>query len=327
MSSGVLGIDTSGPVADLALVVVVTEVLVAVVTLDPLRGSPLAWGLVLPYVLFVPGYAVVSALYPDGAGPLRPADAVPNGPDDPDLSPLGRVVLSLGASVGVVAAVAITLDFTVWGFQRLPLVAGVGLFTFVAAAVAAYRRQRVRNPAGVGRDAFVAGLSKAVGDDTRSRVLSAVAVLCVVSAAGAVAMADPATPGDDLRTASLVAGEDAAADDYQRTLTVGEPTDYTLSLENGAEDALRATVVVQLQTVDVGETVRVTDRTELRRVEVEVPANGRESVTTPVVPASAGERRLTQLVYFGDAPDTATVETADREVHLWVTALEGGEES
>jgi len=331
MSSGVLGLDTSGPIADLALVVVLTEVVVAVVTLEALRGSPFAWALVLPYVLFVPGYAVVSALYPDRAGPLRPPDAVPNGPSDPDLSTLGRVVLSLGASVGVVAAVAITLDFTVWGFQRLPLVAGIGLFTLAAAAVAAYRRQTVRHPAGVGRKAFVAALSRAAGDDTRSRVLSAVAVLCVVGAGGAVALADsgPINSGADpgLRTASLVAGDDAAAGDYSRTLTVGEPTDYTLAIENGAGDALRATVVVQLQTVDVGESVRVTDRTELRRVEIEVPPDGRESVTTGVAPAAAGERRLTHLVYFGDAPETATVESADREVHLWVTAREGGGEA
>jgi len=319
MSSGSAG---SAPSADLLGVVAATALFVVVSLVDPLRAGPYAWLVALPYVLFVPGYAVVAALYPDDETTLRPTDAVRGGASDPGLGTVGRLALGVGASVGAVAAVGITLDFTVWGFQRLPLVSGIAVFALAATGVAALRRRAAARPAGVGRAAVSLALGDALGRDALGRALTALAVLCVLGAAGAVV----ATNADhaDARAASFVTDGSANAADYPRNLTVGERTNYTLLVENGANAPANATVVTQLQTVETDGDVAVRERREVARTTVAVPADGSATATIPVTPATTGERRLACLVYFGGAPANATAASADREVHLWVTVRDAG---
>jgi uncharacterized membrane protein len=313
------------PSADLLLVVVSTGLAGCVVGIDPLRTSTLAWAVVLPYSFFVPGYAIVSMLYPSNPTALVPNDAVDGGPADPRVGLLGRAVLSIGGSVGVIAVVGITLDFTVFGFQRIPLFTGVALFTLAAVVIAGYRRQRTHEPAGVDRAAVRDGLLSIVGRDTTSRVLSLVVLVSVLGAAGGIAATQTDTP--TTRSASLLADADGGgAADYSRDLLVGQATEYTLAVDNGASEPLTGTVIVQLQTAEVGETVRVTRRTELQRVTVQVPPNERELLESTVVPTEPGERRLAFLVFFGAVPETPTTQNADREVHLWITVTPEGEQ-
>lgn len=304
--------------ADLGVALAALLLADAAVFLPVVSESPLRLALVLPVLLLVPGYAVVAALFPEDRGlpSARPAD-------DPRLGLLGRVVLSVGASVGVVAAVALTLDFTVFGFQLVPLLAGVTVLTVAATAAAWARRRAVPAPrqAAPTEDAVAGAKAFLVGGSRRDRALSALLVVSLVVAAGAVYAAP--SEGEGELSVSLLAESNGtlAADDYPTELVVGEPTTLFLAVDNGAPEPTTATVVVRLQSVAVeGTDVTVTSQRVLDRYTVQVPGNTTEIVERAVTPDRTGERlRLAYHVYRGAAPEGTGPEEADRSVHLWVT--------
>ncbi|MEM4661206.1 MAG: DUF1616 domain-containing protein [Desulfurococcaceae archaeon] len=79
------------------------------------------------YVLFLPGYSLVEALYP-GEG---------------DLSPLERVALSIGLSLAVVPLIGLVLNYTQWGIRLTPVVASTAIFTTTMLIIALYRKYSI----------------------------------------------------------------------------------------------------------------------------------------------------------------------------------------
>lgn len=303
---------------DLAAVLAALCLADAAVLLPVVSESPLRLALVLPVLLLVPGYAVVAALFPEDRGlpSARPAE-------DPRLGLLGRVVLSVGASVGVLTAVALTLDFTVFGFQLVPLLAGVTVLTVAATAAAWLRRRAVPAPRRVDHadDAVAGALAFLLGGRRRDRALSALLVVSLVVAAGAVYAAPNDAEGDLSVSLLTETNGSLAAEEYPTDLVVGEPTTLFLAVDNGDADPTTATVVVRLQSVAVeGTDVRVRGQRVLDRFTVPVAGNSTEVVEHAVTPDRTGERlRLTYHVYRGAAPDSTAPSEADRAVHLWVT--------
>lgn len=78
------------------------------------------------FVLFLPGYVIVEALYP------RPGE----------LTPLERLALSIGISLAVVPLVGLLLNYTPFGIRLVPVVLSLATLTAATAAYAAYRKYR-----------------------------------------------------------------------------------------------------------------------------------------------------------------------------------------
>ena len=79
------------------------------------------------FVLFLPGYALVEALYPD----------------ERELAPLERLALSIGLSLAVVPLIGLLLNYTPWGIRLEPVMASLAVFTLIMLMVASYRKQRL----------------------------------------------------------------------------------------------------------------------------------------------------------------------------------------
>jgi len=78
------------------------------------------------YVLFLPGYVLVEALYPKGD----------------ELTPLERLALSLGLSLALVPLVGLILNYTPFGIRLGPVVASLAALTAGLAIYATYRKYR-----------------------------------------------------------------------------------------------------------------------------------------------------------------------------------------
>ena len=119
--------------ADLAAVAVLVLLATLSATLPVVSDTPLRVVFGLPLVLFVPGYALIAALFPEaGPSPSTEDDATDDGIDG-----IERVALSFGLSIAVVPLIALTLNFTPWGIRLGPILVGVGGFTIAVTAVAA----------------------------------------------------------------------------------------------------------------------------------------------------------------------------------------------
>lgn len=103
---------------------VLSALTLALVFLDAPALSVARYVLGSLFVLYLPGYAVVEALYPSGS----------------ELSPLERLALSLGLSLAVVPLLGLLLNYTPWGIRLAPVAVTLFAFTVIVSTVAAYRK-------------------------------------------------------------------------------------------------------------------------------------------------------------------------------------------
>ena len=76
------------------------------------------------FVLFIPGYVTVEALYPR----------------DSDLKPLERLALSIGLSLALVPLIGLILNYTPWGIRLEPVITSLTVYNLLVGSVAVYRR-------------------------------------------------------------------------------------------------------------------------------------------------------------------------------------------
>jgi uncharacterized membrane protein len=341
---------------DLQLVVIYFLLATAVITLPVVRESLLRPLLTLPFVLFVPGYVFIAALFPEaGTGPTpesSPSDSTTDaddadtaddqrgrvsrlaagGRDGDGIDGIERVALSFGTSIAIVPLIGLILNFTPFGIRLTPIVVSLLLFCTVGVAVAAHRRRALpeseRFDVDV-RGALAAGWTELTTTESRAdaalNVLLVVSVLLAVGSVG-YAVAVPNQGEAFTEFYLLTEGEDGelVADGYPSDLTRGEPASLVVGVGNHEHDRVEYTVVVALQRVTLGNesgntTVRVDGQRELGRFAPALAHNETWERQHTVEPTLTGERlRLIYFLYRGAPPATPSVETAYREVHLWV---------
>lgn len=110
------------------LIVVGLVLLVDIFVLTPgLNESILRNILGLPLVLFLPGYALIAALFPAKS----------------DLDGIERTALSFGLSIAVVPLIGLGLNYTPWGIRLLPILVSLSIFTFLMCGLAYFRRAQL----------------------------------------------------------------------------------------------------------------------------------------------------------------------------------------
>lgn len=81
------------------------------------------------FVLFIPGYVLIEALYPE----------------EGSLSPLERLALSIGLSLAVIPLIGLLLNYTPWGIRFAPILAAILVYNSALLSIAVYRKyERVK---------------------------------------------------------------------------------------------------------------------------------------------------------------------------------------
>lgn len=328
---------------DLIVVFVYTVVVAALVVLGDLPAT-IQFVLGLPLLLFVPGYAVLAALFP--GRPSRNAGRVSS------LSGMSRrfesmrsiqrrgvrwgerAALSFGLSLFAVPLLALCLGFlpvlfdTGSPYRTLPIVAILTAVTLAATAVGFVRRLRLPRaerfavPAGYWVHDFAGGLTDSPVDALLNVVLVLSILVSTATLTYAFAMPQDAEAPTGFRV-GVVNDSNQLDFDYPTNLTEGEGQQYAVSVENDADRTTNYTVVVQLQRRNGSE---VLARDELTRFSSPpVPANRTWRNQHTVTPDTAGENlQLVYLLYEGDPPANPTSGNAYRMVHLSVDVAPNG---
>jgi uncharacterized membrane protein len=323
--------------ADLAFVVAVTVGTILAVFVPVLNETPVRIVLGLGFVLFVPGYAFIAALFPEAG---RSPDADMNPDEDPEpqedvtqgsgIDGIERVALSFASSIAGVPLIGLVLNFTPFGIRLAPIVASLSAFILGSVVVAANRRRALPEPErfSVPYRSWAGSMrSELLQPDTRGdAVLNVLLVASIVLATASVgyAVAVPKEGEQFSEFYVLTENETGAlvADDYPTNYTVGEPKPVTVGIGNNEREQTQYTVVMELQRVDLvdNETnVSVLEATELQRYTTTAPKNGTTMRNMSIRPPFEGENlRLVFLLYKGEAPTEPTTANAYRELHLWV---------
>ncbi len=108
-----------------ALVVLTILTVALTETLEWLRYARYVLGVI--YVLVLPGYVTVEALYYE----------------ERSLKPLERLALSLGLSLAIVPLIGLALNYTPLGIRLWPVMTTIALYTITMATIALYRKYKI----------------------------------------------------------------------------------------------------------------------------------------------------------------------------------------
>ncbi|TKR25473.1 DUF1616 domain-containing protein [Natronomonas salsuginis] len=322
--------------ADLAAVLILVLATNLAVLLPFVNRTPLRIAFGLPFLLFLPGYAFIAALFPEqGSAPGH------SGEDTERAANLGgrgidgveRVALSMGLSIAIVPSVGLVLNFTPFGIRLVPVLVGVSAITVGFVALAAARRkalpeaERFRVPY---EEWLEAGRAEIFEPETRLDGLLNVALACsIVLAVGVVGFAIMVPPDGESFTEFYLLGEDddgeLVIDNYPEEFVVGESQSVVVGIGNHENQPMDYTIVVQLQEVEIsGNETTVVERRELDRFDSPSIADNETWQTEhDITPTMTGEDlRVQYLLYRDSVPGTPTVENAYRDNHLWVDVSE-----
>ena len=169
----------------------------------------------LPFILFIPGYTLVSALFPRKA----------------DLGGIERVALSFGLSIAVAPLLGIILNYTPWGISLYPIVASIAIFILVFSLIAWYRRNRL--PAAEGFSiALNINPSRWAALSRLDKVLSIILLVLILAGIGTLAYIIAIPKNGEKFTEFYILGTSGKVENYPKELPVGEEGEVILGIVN-----------------------------------------------------------------------------------------------
>ena len=269
---------------DLLLINVLSALLILAVALLP--GSPLRAALGVPFVLFFPGYSLISALYP-GKG---------------DLDGVERVALSIGLSLAIVPLIGLALNYTPWGIRLAPTVASLFLFTLSMSILSAYRRSMLPSEA-----RFTPSLSLKIPKwrslSTSDKLMAVGLITCIAVAGGLTAYFAPMPRVGERFTEFYVLGPEGKIGNYPTNLTLGESGTVILGIVNHEYENVTYRIVIRLDNETIGTISNITLSHEMR---------WEQNYT--FTPQKTGEKMKLEFLLFREG-----LEEPYRTLHLWIT--------
>jgi len=199
---------------DLILAVLCSLALVAIdVAAAPATAARVALG--LPFVLVLPGYVLVAAIFP--------------GRDDMDF--LERIALGTGLSAAIVPLLGLALNYSPWGIRPHPIVVSVMLFTVTVAAVAAVRRRLLPREQAF-RPALAVHWARLFPANAFARALAAIAALALVALTAAAAYLIVPSRGGEAYTEFYLLDPSGRAAAYPGALALGQSARLMLGVTN-----------------------------------------------------------------------------------------------
>ena len=280
----------------------------------PLSESALRVVVAIPLVLFLPGYALLAALFPRRA----------------DLGMAERAALSVGLSVALVPLVGLVLNYTPWGIRLVPVAISLEVLT-LALAVAAHGR-RLALPAA---DRFGIALSDLTGSlklhlfpegsSGADRALSWILLFSVVLALGTTLFVI-ATPRIGERfTEFYILDMNRKAADYPTDLVAGAPAGVIVGIGNQEYRTVEYTVEVHLanRTWDsIANVSRLERMTLIDTVTVPLEHNQTWERQVNFTVTGPGYNRIDFLLFNDTVPLSGVtgqdrINASYRNLHLW----------
>ncbi len=306
--------------SDLAIIYAWIFLTILGIYLPMLNTSFLRVLFALPFILFIPGYLLIAALFPK----------------KDDLDGIERTALSFGLSIAVVPLIGLALNYTPWGIRLDPIVVSLLIFSAAMGLIAQYRR------AAVSMDdrffvPFRAGyiaVKEEFFNENASRVDRALSIVLLASIFVAVATTAYviAVPKEGEKfTEFYILGQKGKAADYPTVFTAGTPQTVIIGIGNHEYRNVTYTVETLALNQVFDETTNkstILSSSLLDRYTVTVPHN--ETVEQPYTFTidDPTVNRIEFLLFDGAPPEGLGTEElineSYRDLHLWVTVRPTG---
>ncbi|MGD0170779.1 MAG: DUF1616 domain-containing protein [Halobacteriota archaeon] len=278
---------------DITIAVAVTTIALACIVIPYLNASGARVVTTLVFILSVPGYVFVAALFPHSN----------------DLSNAERAALSFAFSIGLMALIGIGLNYTPWGIQLGPVVACALVLTFACSWISVKRRDALAKA-----DRFTVRFAdvRAAGNVTlpqsgagldRRLTLIAIASLVVSASVFAYLLA---TPTNEDATELYVLGPYGQARDYPQEFTLGQTRSVVVGVTN--RENSEASYVLAVKLNDSGNATTL----DTERIALGNGQTWQQNVS--LTPDRIGDGMKMEFTLYKE-PD---LNTPYRDVYFWV---------
>jgi uncharacterized membrane protein len=236
----------------------------------------------LPFVLFFPGFVLISALFPKKQS----------------LSDIERVALSFGLSLAVVPLNGLVLNYLPWGINLNSILYSLTAFVVVTSTVAWIRQRGLSE-----EERFTVQIQFGWGRQKLSeKVLSVVVVVVTIGLLMVVGYTIAVPRSSEQYTEFYILNLDGKASDYPTNLEIGEKGGVILGVVNHERQAVKYRVETRIDDVLVGEFGPV-------KLENEAKCEVMVSYT----PQKTGDRQKLEFLLFRDDTGESYL-----QLHLWI---------
>ena len=179
----------------------------------------------LAFILFIPGYVLVFALFPKR--------------DDIDV--IERIALSFGLSIAVVPLVGLALNYTPWGIRLQPILASLISLVFVLSAIGWYRWKSL--PV---KDRFQVSIDISLpkSSSRADNILTIALVIAIIISISLLVYVIVTPHNGERFTEFYILGPDGKAEGYPTNLSVGENGTVIVGIANHEHKPMNYTVEV-----------------------------------------------------------------------------------
>jgi len=278
------------------LIVIVLVLLTDIFVLAPgLSETAVRNILGLPLVLFLPGYALIAALFPAKS----------------DLDGIERTALSFGLSIAVVPLIGFGLNYIPWGIRLLPILISLSVFTFLMCGLAYLRRAKLSET-----EAFevpfretALSLKAEILEKPKSKLDQALTVVLILSILLSVAtlIYVIATPKESEHfTEFYILGPDGKADNYTTNYVLGESGTVIVGIVNHEYRPINYTMEIRLENKSL----------PLPENQRQISLAHNETWQEPVTftPLFEGQNLKLEFLLFNETDRTVPY----RDLHFWI---------
>jgi uncharacterized membrane protein len=275
---------------DLVIIIALSIVMVPVIVLTTgiIRAI-----LGIVFVLFIPGYALISALFPKRQS----------------LGNIERSVLSIGASLAITTFIGVILNFTPLGIRLLPAVVLIICFILVTSGIAWLRR--IRLPAGERFSlSFAAESMKsiAVYENKNSRLRNIIYIAAVVLVLGSLAA---------MYTISSLSNGPKANEFYLLS-TQGTTENYTRTIHMGESVSMDAVIInYKPKPLDYVIRVEINGQEIASSDQILVNPNQKWQKQLSFVPQTAGNNQKVEYLLYNSDNTSTPID----QLYIWIDVI------
>ncbi|MDI6724004.1 MAG: DUF1616 domain-containing protein [Methanobacterium sp.] len=274
---------------DLLFIFLATILCVIFVTIPKLNETPIRIILGLLFILFLPGYSLIAALFPR----------------KDDLDGIERLALSFGLSIAVTPLIGLLLNYTPFGIRLTPILLSLSIFTVAMITIAFMRRLRI-----VEEERFSVKFKNHLNriykefnkESGRDRVLSIILVLSIVLAISMTIYVIVTPKQGEKFTEFYILGPKGKASDYPTNLTVGQTGTVNIGIVNHEYAKVDYKLVVKLNNQTINEK------------NITLSNNGKWENQYNFTATRSGEKQKLEFLLY-KLPDK---EKVYRSLHLWL---------
>jgi len=196
----------------------------------------------LPFILFIPGYILIFALFPSKK-------------TDRGIDVIERIALSFGLSIAIVPLLGLLLNYTPWGIRLEPILLSLFFFIIGVGFLAIYRW--IQTPAD---ERFIISFQISPPKTTNKldTTLTIILAIAIVIALAALLYVIITPKTGEKFTEFYLLGPSGKATDYPRNLTAGENATVIIGLANHEYTTMNYTIEIWLinQTTEYNTTTK-----------------------------------------------------------------------